>query len=431
MATDILTQIHGREIGLDKDGGLVLNHDDGSQTLMPKGSGALTSAEVAAVAGVAGDGVAAPTVNLSAAVGTAGVLTGTYYYTVAFRTASGVTAPGPGTATSVAPAGQQVNLTSIPLGGAGTTGRVIMRTKAASVDPKDYFIVGEISDNTTTTYTDNTADGSLGAAASWAATNAGFLRDGSGALVARFSDQSTSFGVGTFAANAGYASVAVGFNALADNTSGRRNTAVGVYALENCTDGYQNAAFGTHAGGGIVSGIGNAIFGYAGGSATKALGNFNALHGSEVAGGAGAATVGQQNVGVGYRALYNINTADQVVALGPYAGQYANASRQLFIDTGGSSRANLAAQQDSGLVYGKGETTAQTQVLHFNAAVRVGWGTATVAQLPAAGAGLRGFRAWVGDASVAYTSANVGSTVAGGGANAVPVFCNGTNWVIG
>jgi hypothetical protein len=33
--------------------------------------------------------------------------------------------------------------------------------------------------------------------------------------------------------------------------------------------------------------------------------------------------------------------------------------------------------------------------------------------------------------SVAYTSANVGSTVAGGGSNTVPVFCNGTNWVIG
>ncbi len=45
MATDILTQLHGREIGLDKDGGLVLNHDDGSQTLVPKGSGAVTQAQ--------------------------------------------------------------------------------------------------------------------------------------------------------------------------------------------------------------------------------------------------------------------------------------------------------------------------------------------------------------------------------------------------
>jgi hypothetical protein len=55
----------------------------------------------------------------------------------------------------------------------------------------------------------------------------------------------------------------------------------------------------------------------------------------------------------------------------------------------------------------------------------------TVANLPAASSTYKSFSAKVTDASVAYTSANVGSTVAAGGANAVPVFCNGTNWVIG
>lgn len=54
-----------------------------------------------------------------------------------------------------------------------------------------------------------------------------------------------------------------------------------------------------------------------------------------------------------------------------------------------------------------------------------------VAKLPAASAAYKGFRATVADASVPYTSANVGSTVAGGGANSAPVYCNGTNWVIG
>lgn len=56
--------------------------------------------------------------------------------------------------------------------------------------------------------------------------------------------------------------------------------------------------------------------------------------------------------------------------------------------------------------------------------------TGIVANLQAASAALRGYRGYVTDASVAYTSANLGSTVAGGGANVVPVFCNGTNWVI-
>jgi hypothetical protein len=55
----------------------------------------------------------------------------------------------------------------------------------------------------------------------------------------------------------------------------------------------------------------------------------------------------------------------------------------------------------------------------------------TVADLPAASATYLGIRAIVNDATAAYTSANVGATVAGGGANTVPVFCNGTNWVIG
>ncbi|MBN8486376.1 MAG: hypothetical protein J0M20_01385 [Burkholderiales bacterium] len=55
----------------------------------------------------------------------------------------------------------------------------------------------------------------------------------------------------------------------------------------------------------------------------------------------------------------------------------------------------------------------------------------TVANLPAASATYKGVRATVSDASAAYTSANVGSTVAAGGSNQVPVFCNGSNWVIG
>jgi len=57
--------------------------------------------------------------------------------------------------------------------------------------------------------------------------------------------------------------------------------------------------------------------------------------------------------------------------------------------------------------------------------------TCTVAQLPAAATTPVGVRATVSDANAAYTSANVGATVAGGGANTVPVWNNGTNWVIG
>lgn len=117
------------------------------------------------------------------------------------------------------------------------------------------------------------------------------------------------------------------------------------------------------------------------------------------------------------------------LGVGYAAGKYANADYQIFIDT--LDRANLANEQDVGLIYGQVGATAPVQQLRINAVVRLGWGAATVSQLPAASATYRGYRGHVTDASVAYTSANVGSTVAGGGSNTVPVFCNGTNWVIG
>jgi len=53
-----------------------------------------------------------------------------------------------------------------------------------------------------------------------------------------------------------------------------------------------------------------------------------------------------------------------------------------------------------------------------------------VAALPAASVALIGTRATVTDANATLT-AGIGATVAAGGANVVPVFCNGTNWVIG
>ena len=54
----------------------------------------------------------------------------------------------------------------------------------------------------------------------------------------------------------------------------------------------------------------------------------------------------------------------------------------------------------------------------------------TVGTLPAASTALAGTRAAVSDSNAAYT-AGIGATVATGGSYVVPVFCNGTNWLIG
>jgi uncharacterized phage protein gp47/JayE len=92
---------------------------------------------------------------------TAGNLNGSYEYAVTFVTASGETLQGADSA-AVAPVNQQVNLTAIPIGGTGTTARKIYRQKNGT---GSYQLVTTISNNTATTFTDNVADGSLGAAA--------------------------------------------------------------------------------------------------------------------------------------------------------------------------------------------------------------------------------------------------------------------------
>jgi len=53
-----------------------------------------------------------------------------------------------------------------------------------------------------------------------------------------------------------------------------------------------------------------------------------------------------------------------------------------------------------------------------------------VASLPTASTALAGMRMAVNNSNAAYT-AGIGATVVGGGSNVVPVFCNGSAWLIG
>lgn len=380
---------------------------------------------------VSGDGIAAPTVNLAAAVGAAGVLTGAYYYTQTFVTPGGETAPWPGTATVVNPSSQQVNLSSIPLGADGTIARRIYRTVAGPTDPKDYRFVAEISDNTTTTYTDNLADGSLGDPVSWGATNAGRFRDAAGTEFASFSDQSTALGQGTFATNTGYASTAVGFEALNGNTTGRRNSAFGVYALTALTTGYENTAGGVHALDSLTTGASCAAWGVSAG-ASNITGNFLTAFG---AGALQQSTVGG-GTAIGYRAGFGWTTGANGIAIGRQSNLYSNVASELWVDT--VDRTNLATQKVSSILWGTMSATPSAQRLNINAVTRLGpptssasETTATVASLPAAATALTGFRAYVTDSNAASHTAGIGAIVAGGGSTVVPVFCDGTNWRIG
>lgn len=73
----------------------------------------------------------------------------------------------------------------------------------------------------------------------------------------------------------------------------------------------------------------------------------------------------------------------------------------------------------------RAEVSATLANVSLNA---VGSTPVAVSALPSPTAGLR---AYVTDATVVYSSATIGTTVAGGSTHGVPVFANGTNWVIG
>ena len=114
-----------------------------------------------------GDGEVAPGAPLVAlaGAGAGNVDNGAHRYAVTFVTADGETEYGtPSAVVTVADktANGKVSLTGISLGGSRVTARRLYRTAAGA---NEHKLLATLSDNTTTTYTDNIADASLGAAA--------------------------------------------------------------------------------------------------------------------------------------------------------------------------------------------------------------------------------------------------------------------------
>lgn len=99
-----------------------------------------------------------PTAPTLVDLATPGTLNGTMEYAVAFETAEGITLIG-AISDPLTVALSQIQLSAIPLGGAGTTARRIYRSR----DGIGFNLVVRILDNTTTTYTDNVEEDTLGA----------------------------------------------------------------------------------------------------------------------------------------------------------------------------------------------------------------------------------------------------------------------------
>ena len=100
-----------------------------------------------------------PTAPTAIDAATSGNVDGTIEYALTFTTAAGETAIG-SSSTAVTVSDSQIDLTDLALGGDGTVSRKLYRRKNGG----DWQYVAAIGDNSTTTYTDNIADGSLGGA---------------------------------------------------------------------------------------------------------------------------------------------------------------------------------------------------------------------------------------------------------------------------
>lgn len=178
--------------------------------------------------------------------------------------------------------------------------------------------------------------------------------------------------------------------------------------------------------------------------------------------GVAGATVGQFNVGsallataVNSGAILNIGTnvntlAGSGIAFGTGIGLYRAAAGQLYLDDLAGTSPGLLLRETgattaefftSGGALTLGTTGAFAVAIRANSvtalsiasggistfASKVGVGAFTVGALGAATAGLH---AYVTDSNATFTL-GIGAVVAGGGANVVPVFADGTNWRIG
>lgn len=95
---------------------------------------------------------------------------GVYKWAVTFVDSFGESTPGAQLSLTTTSGNQAANLTAIPTGPSVTTARKIYRTAVGGAQLK---LLTTIANNTTTTFSDTTADGSLGANAPTSSTFAG------------------------------------------------------------------------------------------------------------------------------------------------------------------------------------------------------------------------------------------------------------------
>lgn len=210
------------------------------------------------------------------------------------------------------------------------------------------------------------------------------------------------------------------------------NTALGVDALLGNTTGLRNTALGWRAGRAITSGndltaVGQQALPVATGAGNTGVGSNAGL----------LVVAGINTTLVGHNAGAAMTSASGCVAIGASSGQVAAINNNcVYIGqnttTGSNGSSNEIVIGQGVIGSGSNQTTignsAMTYTRTFGVHVHAR-AVNTVATLPVAAVSTYG-RSVVADATQTLT-AGIGAIVAGGGANTVPVFCDGTNWRIG
>lgn len=153
--------------------------------------------------------------------------------------------------------------------------------------------------------------------------------------------QSCMSGIGVAACTSNY-NVAVGYQALGQNTSGDDNIAIGRLAMQVATTATANVAIGTQALIGCITGQNNTAVGYqalftATGSSNTAVGQKSLFN----------LTTGTSNVGIGQQAGANATTSSNNVIIGFQAG--------VAVTTGGTNTI-IGAASSAALTTGAGNT---------------------------------------------------------------------------
>lgn len=260
-----------------------------------------------------------PSACTASLITAAGLLSvGNYHYKITYVNSAGETSDGDVSNTVTTDASNlQIALSSIPISTAeGVTARKIYRTIAGG---SLHYYVATISNNTTTTYTDNVADASLGSDAVDIRPNTTFGKiqlDGINLInVGAYNSI-----IGQYAGydnTTGISNNSLGSLSLRHNTTGYQNNCIGFNAMYTNTTGYQNNCMGDGALKTNLSGIGNIAIGTSSmyvNSTTSwnvAIGGYSLFN-----------NVASYNTAIGNTALYSITSGASNTAIGYNAGRY-------------------------------------------------------------------------------------------------------------